>query len=551
MSGPSSGRSAGSGRRHSGPLDDLTRGSWGWNDRKTVWVPPQFAGVDVEVSILGPNPALNRPGWEANPCQVPVVESPARNKHVGTNRRGGKTNAMGAACSDRCVARAEDLIAGLDPHPSWTPDSFDAWFESVVGRPGFPERIQASRLLRRLEWPIPCIGGAPESSLLDLQRAELAKHFDKWQDELGAVWLDGDSVLAVLGLGIVWKFYSFERAAAKVGTGNVLLWITEGARCKPSIWEHVLPTLADRQGSLFTDSTPWGGRALDGYWGKCVIRAFASEAAVANTKPDPPEITEGFEWDPADNYAIPGLVDEMERDIALYGENSAYVLRTWKHSWDTPEGACWYFSRQRHIRAPDLREFDLWIAGYDHGFGEHPLCCLVAGLTRARPRKVHVFAALYGSGIWVTPPKQGAEFDVSRTVVGFLMRTMERIRADVPDARLQGYGAPERPESWKALNNQVSGMFWTAADYVSCGGIEDVGALLAGDRLTFSPDLPREVFRDIEGARWATDTSGKNQLPTFDKDSIDPHAGEALVYLVQPMSNVLDLASFRGRGFTR
>ena len=78
-----------------------------------------------------------------------------------------------------------------------------------------------------------------------------------------------------------------------------------------------------------------------------------------------------------------------------------------------------------------------------------------------------------------------------------------------------------------------------------------MGHALAGDRLTFDPSLPREVFRDLEGARWAKDANGR-ALPSFDKEALDPHAGEALVYAVTALESVLDLHSDalrRGRVF--
>jgi len=513
--------------------DDLSRGTWGFNAAKTLWVPPQFAGVSVNVEFLSE--------FQPNPCQVPLIlDEEPRHKHACAPRRGGKTAAMGAAAPLQAHRRALALIAGEDPHPDWGPGAFDAWFAANVGKPGEPCALSPKRLLGRTPWPIPCIGGAPEASLCNLQRVELSRHYAPWEDELGAVWLDGGQTLVILGLGIVWRFQSFERARTKVGAGTVLLWVTEAARCKRDVWEHVLPSLADRRGHLYTDTTPWGGRDPDGYWGQCVATSCPEEAELAG-KPLDPE-ARYYHWLPVDNYAIPGLQKEMDRDVARLGPRSAYVLRTWLASWENPEGACWpEFDRSKHICCGNLDEYELFIAGYDHGFSESAACCLVCGVTRALPRKMHVFAALYGTGIYVTPPDPGADFASSNTVAGFLLRELKKIRAKHPGVPIRGYGAPERTESWSALNRQ-KGMAWDKADHVSGPGIEAVGHAFAAGRLTIEPGLPSEVVRDIEGARWAKDSQGR-PLPVFDKQALDPHAGEALVYAVGAVSHMLDLTA--------
>ena len=124
----------------------------------------------------------------------------------------------------------------------------------------------------------------------------------------------------------------------------------------------------------------------------------------------------------------------MERDIAHYGANSAYVLRTWFASWDSPEGVCWpEFDRTKHIVSQNPADFPIWRAGYDHGFGSHPCCCLIAGLTRDKPRRMHVFFALHGTGIHIIPPEPqlhrefSADARQTHSVIGWAQRKYDEI----------------------------------------------------------------------------------------------------------------------------
>ena len=516
---------------------ELSRETWGVSESRTYWVPPTYAGVQVKVDLFR--------GYLPNPVNLGPLHSKARNIHCCASRRGGKTNVLGRVSSLRSSQWTQRILLDQDPH--FSPAQFRRWQADFIGTLGAPKRILAADA-RRSKWPVPCVALAPTLELVDLQKAELGEIWDPWADELGVIWLDGGRILAILGLGIRWTFLSAERGAMKVGTGNCILWAGEAARLRPGTWEHIRPTVFDRGGQILTDTTPWGGKNPIGYFGECW--AHGDEDAAADL--ENPDLVDGetecFHWTADKNLAVPELAVQMEKDRVSYGESSAYFRRTWLASWDLPEGMCWpQFSTRRHVRRADYRDFDLWVAGYDHGFSEHPAALLIAGVTRARPgrpRCVHVFMAYYGTGILVTP-SDGEAVEGSHTWKGFLLKSLKKIRHETgEDARLTLYGAHERPEATQAM--AAPGISARQARYVSVDGIEDVERLLVDDpeiggpRLTFDPTLPPSILRDMQGARWAKDSRGRS-LPRFDKDAYDPHAADALVHFVQELRSVLDL----------
>ena len=515
--------------------NEWSRGSWGWNPPGTRWIPPQYAGHDVELNVFEsfiPNANATLDAWD----------SPARHVHLCASRRGGKTFFAGRKASRRSISRS--LRVQLDQDNAYSSDAFNTWFESFVGPPGKPKVIRASDA-RASKFPVPCTAVSPTHELTDLQKAELKEIWEPFTDELGVIWLDGNKVLCILALGIRWTFFSADRPTEKVGTGNVIVWVGEAARCKFQLWENINPTLFDREGSLITDTTPWGGKDIKGYFGECWAHGDRQSAEDLGR----PEIydpdTRCFHWTADENYHRPELAVQMAKDRRSYGPNSAYFRRTWLASWDLPEGMCWpEFSMPSHVCHQDPNDYDIWIAGQDHGYAQHPGCLLVAGLSKKKPRKVHIFYAYYGTGYLVTPSDGTKPSPHTKCGAGFALDALQRIQEHHPRARIMGYAGPERPEAITAMRRK--GLRWNPASHVSVDGIEQVERLLVEDertgkvRLTFSPALPLPVFHDIQGAFWAEDSRGRS-LPRFDKDRHDPHAGEALVYLVSSVANLLDI----------
>lgn len=538
------------GRRPTRLQPDLTRGAWGWNEAGTVWVPPQFAGVDVEVDLFGeyaPIPPAER-----------LAASAARELNACASRGGGKSYNTGRVAAERMhedsvrIRMVGDLV--------FPKGHFDRWFEAVVGRPGQPVPLAQERL-KKVKAPCPFWVVAPDYDLADIQAQEQDEVWSRWADELG-VKLFGRT-LWVLGLGIRIDFRSGEKPKKLVGRNLLGVLYEEAARLKPAVFDNVQPALDRRNGWSISNTTPDGKNA---YWEQRWARGdkAAAEEAGHPDRYEPPDSDEeaarptpkrpwriwaqgcrNVHWTAAENTALPNLAVEMERARKRLGSRSLAYLQNWAASFDTPTGAIWgALNPAVHLRDVDEALFVERVAGYDPGYGRTGFAAGALGFFgRLKDGRWHCYWAMLAQGVLSSPP-MGVQAQSTRTWLGIALAEIERVRAhygqDVPV--FIDPSAQDDIAKWVA-----SGIDARPANNHVRGGLATVEELLAYEpdsavyeerwpHLTFATDIMVEVWRQLLRYRWAQDTAGRN-LPWPHKE--DDHSCDMTRYAMHSVGAIV------------
>jgi len=276
--------------------------------------------------------------------QLAFHQSGARFCAVTAGRRGGKTFSTGREFMARVL---RDLHRAQRAGARWDPQKGVPW-------------DQKKPLLAY--W---CV--APTYKHTSYQAAEISDVLRRvphlrirWTKN--RLWLRG---------GILIEFGSAERPDSLVGAGLDGMWVDEAALIAAEVWTAKLsPTLTDKQGWALFSTTP---RGKNWYYREIVALALAGEPGYAH-----------FSWATADNTAVPGLVDEVER--ARRTLPAWLFAQEFEASFDAFPGQIYAeFDRAIHVvparSLPPPQAFDRVVAGVDWGWHPNPGVILVVGIT--------------------------------------------------------------------------------------------------------------------------------------------------------------------------
>lgn len=490
---------------------DLSRGTWGWDNSKTIWVPPQYAGVRVRVDLFA--------NYRPIPPALRMFESQAEELYVVSCRRGGKTHNLERVAAKRIY---RDSLAVRRGEDTWTRRQWNEWFAAVVGPPGQPQPLRQERL-KRIKAPAPYWVVAPDYGLADEQAVELTQTWCQPDiaDALGVVWKQRS--LWIFGLGVRIDLKTAENPRKLVGAGLLGIWAGECARFKPGVWRHFEPCLYDRNGWLLCDSTPLGKNE---FYERCA-RANADYArdlgrpelhkpATPPAKPSKRRYWPGADlvrWRAAENTARPELVVREAADRRLHGEDSLFFIETWSASFDTPHGAILRLRRELHERRCSVHGFNSIVLGCDPGFGGSAACLGAFG--RTRDGVWNLYWAIHARGL-VSSPGDDRGVRGSNTLVGLALEEVMRVRQLGIEPVL--YSGPDEPGLIKQF--QQAGIDARSAQNAVLPGIRTLCDLIACDpqspdpryhrpRFTVSPDLQPEIWSELTGYQWALDGAGR------------------------------------------
>jgi len=500
---------------------ELSQGTWGWDRTKRFWVPPQYAGVKVDIDPFA--------DWKPSPVQLGPFYSTARGVNMCASRRGGKTHTGGRVVGRRILLDAHRVLADEDAHT--TRDAFDRWFVQTIGPPGQPRPNELfAETLKKRHAPLTYWAIGPDRELARLQAREISAIFERElvADVLGARWFGHTFWILALGARIDLK--TGEHPHKLVGDSLSGMWLGEAARLKPGVWENAAPACDDRKGWFVTDTTPRGRNwYYSTLWAK-------GDAVVAEELGNPglrDPAWENFHWTARDNWALPHLAEEMEKARKTYGEKSRHYIENYAASFATPEGMVWpQLDRHVHLRRVDESLFEDRVGAVDWGFSGSAGCMGFAGILP--DGSWHWYRAHYHHGL-LDAPADGRDVISSPTWAGFALQEYARV-----EDRFVIYGGTDRPDSIAKLRQ--AGIRIGKAD-TSPGSIIDscatVEAMLVFDPqshdfrsrrplMTFDPDLPPEFIADVWGYEWEVDTLGR---PTG-KPSKHPdrHAADVVRY---------------------